>query len=285
MLLEGNLGGIQHLGLPVMDVARAKDWYTTKLGFKAVDEPVVNTDGGDVRMLFLARKGLVLEFWQPVGLALSEITARGHGHIDHFAIDVTDVQRALADAQARGIGLDLATPDGPVGIPQAWSKGVQYVFVTGSHGERIEFNQRLDLAGSRRPENLGGWSHLGIPVTDIEVSKRFYEAFGFRVKMEATVLAAAEDIKITILEKGGFSLEFYRLLAADLPEIRGRMDGRIDHFAMDVRDANQAFAELKAAGLKPLEDAPVDLPIGERGVRFFNVRGPDGEKMEFNQRL
>lgn len=285
MLLEGNLMGVQHLGLPVTDVAKAKSFYTSKLGFEVKEEPVVRTDEGNVLLLFLERRGLVLEFWRPVGAALDEVAARGHGHIDHFAMDVTDVRRAMADAQANGIALDPGTADGPAGIPQAWSKGVEYVFMLGPHGEKFEFNERLDLARSRRVENLGGWSHLGIPVTDIQSSVRFYEAFGFTVKMEATIPVGEEDIKIAIVENGGLSLEFYRLIAADLPEIRSRKDGRIDHFAMGVRDVDRAYAELKEAGLKPIEDAPVDLPIGPKGVRFFNVRGPDGEKMELIQRL
>jgi len=285
MLLEGNLMGVQHLGLPVTDVTKAKSFYTSKLGFKVKEEPVVRTDEGSVLMLFLERSGLVLEFWQPAGGALQDVASRGHGHIDHFAMDVTDVRQAMADAQEKGIALDSGTANGPTGIPQAWSKGVEYVFMLGPHGEKFEFNERLDLEKSRRQEVLGGWSHLGIPVTDIDASVKFYKAFGFGVMMEATIPVGEEDIKITIVERGGLSLEFYRLLAADLPEIRGRKDGKIDHFAMGVRDVDRAFAELRAAGVKPIEDSPVDLPIGPKGVRFFNVRGPDGEKMELNQRL
>ena len=39
------------------------------------------------------------------------------------------------------------------------------------------------------------------------------------------------------------------------------------------------------AGLAPLEDAIQFLPFWENGVRFFNLLGPNGETVEFSQRL
>jgi lactoylglutathione lyase len=282
MLLEGNLQGVQHLGIPIVDIEKAKAFYVEKFGFKVIHEPVIKTDQGDIKLAFLERGGLILEFYQLVGEALEEVKTRGHGHIDHFAIDVVDIRSALASVQAQGVALDPGTPDGPVALP-CWAKGVEYVFLTGSHGEKVELNQRFDLDPARRKENLGGWSHLGIPVTDIERSKAFYRQFGFRDAMDAAVPVGDEAVIISMLEKEGFLLEFYQLLEADLPEIRARKDGHIDHIALDVADIDAAFAELKAAGFSPLEDAPVTIPCWERGARYFNVRGPDGEKVEFNE--
>lgn len=34
MLLSGNLQGGQHLGIPVLDIDRAKEWYTNVCGFE-----------------------------------------------------------------------------------------------------------------------------------------------------------------------------------------------------------------------------------------------------------
>jgi lactoylglutathione lyase len=51
-------------------------------------------------------------------------------------------------------------------------------------------------------------------------------------------------------------------------------------------DIEQAYKDICAAGLEILEeDAPVFLPFWEHGVKFFTIRGPDGEKVEFNQIL
>ena len=284
MLLEGNLHGIQHLGIPVTDIEHAKTWYESKLGFSTIHEPAIETKDGVIKLAFLEKDGLVLEFYQLLGDALLEVSMRSHGHIDHFAMDVLDIRSALAEALGRDIRLDPGTPDGPVALP-LWSAGVEYVFLIGSHGEKVEFNQRLDLDPLRRSGNLGGWSHLGIPVTHIERSIDFYRQFGFEPVMQASIPVGDEEIKITMLEKDDFLLEFYQLLKTDLAEIKARKDGHIDHFALDVADVELAFAELKAAGYTPLEDAPVFLPFWENGVMYFNVRGPDGEKIEFNQRL
>jgi lactoylglutathione lyase len=55
--------------------------------------------------------------------------------------------------------------------------------------------------------------------------------------------------------------------------------------ALDVLDVYRAFDEVRAMGLETLEDVPVFLPFWDKGVRYFNVRGPDGERVEFNERL
>lgn len=80
-------------------------------------------------------------------------------------------------------------------------------------------------------------------------------------------------------------MELYQPLSQVLEEIRARNDGFIDHVALDVSDIDQAYTELKDTGLSPMEGAPVELPFWENGAKYFNVRGPDGEKIEFNQIL
>jgi lactoylglutathione lyase len=167
-----------------------------------------------------------------------------------------------------------------------FSKGVEYVFFRGPTGERFELNERHDLDHKRRSANIGGWSHLGIPVVDVNRSVEFYSGFGFKTIMQAGVpVGDGREVKITIMEKGGLSMEFYQLLDEALPEIRSRSDGHVDHVAMTVKDIDKAYAELNAAGIKPLEDAPVFMPCWENGVKYFMFRGPDGEKIELNQKL
>ena len=64
-----------------------------------------------------------------------------------------------------------------------------------------------------------------------------------------------------------------------------RRPGAIDHLALDVDDIESAWEEVRMAGLAPLEDAIQFLPFWENGVRFFNLLGPNGETVEFSQRL
>mgnify|MGYP000383944439 CR=1 FL=1 len=56
-------------------------------------------------------------------------------------------------------------------------------------------------------------------------------------------------------------------------------------WSVDVDDIESAWEEVRMAGLAPLEDAIQFLPFWENGVRFFNLLGPNGETVEFSQRL
>jgi len=63
------------------------------------------------------------------------------------------------------------------------------------------------------------------------------------------------------------------------------MDGHIDHIALDVLDINAAFQELQAASMEILEKAPVPLDFWDKGIQYFNIRGPDREKIEFSEKI
>lgn len=132
-------------------------------------------------------------------------------------------------------------------------------------------------------DNVKGFQHLGLPVTNLARSQTFYESLGFRPVFGTTLRLNGKEIPMVMLDLKGFILELYQLPAPDLEEIRARRDGHIDHLALDVADIERAWEAALAAGLQPLEDAPVFLPFWEKGCRYFTVRGPDGEKVEFNQ--
>ena len=134
--------------------------------------------------------------------------------------------------------------------------------------------------------NLHGIQHLGLPVTDLERSQNFYAAFGFATVMRTDLSDPRGLVRVAMLEKDGLTIELYQLPGPERDEIAARADGHIDHIALDVSDINAAYSELKSAGFEVLEpDAPVFLPFWSNAVKFFTIRGPDGEKVEFNQRL
>ena len=58
-----------------------------------------------------------------------------------------------------------------------------------------------------------------------------------------------------------------------------------DHIALDTTDIEAAFAAAKEAGLTMLDDEIHGLPFWANGVKFFTVEGPNGEKVEFCQKL
>lgn len=134
--------------------------------------------------------------------------------------------------------------------------------------------------------NLQGFQHLGLPVTDLERSKVFYKNLGYEEVMRTDLPVQDEATRVAMLRKDDFTIELYQLPGQERREIASRHDGHIDHIALNVLDIDKAYAEIKAAGLEVLEEeAPKFLPFWTRGMRFFTVRGPDGEKLEFNQIL
>ena len=134
--------------------------------------------------------------------------------------------------------------------------------------------------------NLLGIQHLGLPVTVLERSRDFYLNFGFVEMMRTDLPPREAPIRVAMLQKDDLTIELYELSGSEHAEIATRSDGHIDHIALNVLDIDSAYLELKAAGFEILEkDAPVFLPFWSYGVKFFTVRGPDGEKVEFNQIL
>ena len=134
--------------------------------------------------------------------------------------------------------------------------------------------------------NLRGLQHIGLPVTNLERSKAFYSELGFVEIMRTDLPKASEAIQVAMMHHEELTLELYQLEKEERQMIANRTDGHIDHIALDVMDIEQAYTEICAAGLEVLEeDAPVFLPFWDQGVKFFTIRGPDGEKVEFNQIL
>jgi catechol 2,3-dioxygenase-like lactoylglutathione lyase family enzyme len=128
--------------------------------------------------------------------------------------------------------------------------------------------------------NITGFQHLGVPTPDIEASVGFYQEIGFRVDIRSELEENAGKTHIVFMSFGSFCLELYQP-AGDFDHTR--VPGPINHFTMDVRDIDAAFTHFRDGGYEIIEDAPVSLPIHRGGVRYFNVVGPSGEKVEFNQ--
>ncbi len=125
--------------------------------------------------------------------------------------------------------------------------------------------------------------HAGIPVTDIKISEAFYKRLGFSNVMEAGFSQNGEPGTCIMMQNKTVTIELYQLPGSQLPGIRERKDGHVDHIAFDVDDIDQTFSLIRNAGFHIIEEAPVFLSFWEKGCRYFNILGPDGERLEFNQ--
>ena len=127
--------------------------------------------------------------------------------------------------------------------------------------------------------------HIGIPVTNISVSEAFYRNLGFENVMQSAFTEDGETGTCIMMKNKNVIIELYRLPDSKLLEISSRKDGHIDHITFDVDDIDVAFAVLKDASFHIMENEPVFLSFWEKGCRYFNILGPDGERLEFNQIL
>ncbi|MEK6548088.1 MAG: VOC family protein [Bacteroidota bacterium] len=127
--------------------------------------------------------------------------------------------------------------------------------------------------------------HIGIPAHDLEVSIPFYERLGFENVMESPFEFDGGFGTCVMMKNHEVIVELYQMPEKQLTEIKQRSNGHVDHFAIDVPDVDHAFETLKKAGFEILESTPTFLQFWKNGTRFFNVKGPSGEIIEFNQIL
>jgi len=127
--------------------------------------------------------------------------------------------------------------------------------------------------------------HIGIPVSSITVSETFYRKLGFEKATNSAFIHNGQEGKMVMMKLNEIVIELYQLPDSDLSEIRNRKDGHIGHITFDVCDIDQTFRAVKEASFQVVEDQPVFLPFWKNGCKYFNILGPDGERLEFNQIL
>jgi lactoylglutathione lyase len=133
--------------------------------------------------------------------------------------------------------------------------------------------------------NITSLQHVGIPVTVLSNSISFYEKLGFSNVMEAPFDFGGSKGTCVMMQRGTIIIELYQLPPHAIENIKNRKDGHIDHIAFNVTDIDNTFDTLKRAGYTILEETPTFLQFWKNGCRFFNILGPDGERLEFNQVL
>lgn len=123
--------------------------------------------------------------------------------------------------------------------------------------------------------HVTGLQHIGLPTNDMDKTLAFYRSLGFQTGFRTLDHSDA----VCFLNLGNVCIETYENgQAVGAP-------GAIDHIALDVDDVEAAWEAVRAAGHTPLEPEIQALPFHQNGVRFFNIEGPNGEKVEFCQIL
>ncbi|MGF6990724.1 lactoylglutathione lyase [Lachnospiraceae bacterium PM6-15] len=119
-----------------------------------------------------------------------------------------------------------------------------------------------------------GIQHLGIPTNNMKETLEFYKKLGFQV-MYQTINA---DERVAFLQLENVMVETYENGQATLQA------GAVDHIALDSSNIEKSYQEVQKLGFAIVGDIEY-LPFWENGVRFFKIQGPNGEIVEFCQRL
>lgn len=114
-----------------------------------------------------------------------------------------------------------------------------------------------------------GLQHVGIPSSSLQESERFWEKLGFKKVGDFPVG------HVIFMQRENLVIETW---TGD--EIVGK-PGAINHISMDTSDADAAFTAAKAEGLSLMNSEVQHLPFWNKGIKFFNIQGPDGVIVEF----
>ncbi|WPQ67191.1 VOC family protein [Weissella paramesenteroides] len=114
-----------------------------------------------------------------------------------------------------------------------------------------------------------GLQHVGIPSSSLQESERFWEKLGFKKIGDFPVG------HVIFMQRENLVIETW---TGD--EIVGK-PGAINHISMDTSDADAAFTAAKAEGLSLMNSEVQHLPFWNKGIKFFNIQGPDGVIVEF----
>lgn len=126
--------------------------------------------------------------------------------------------------------------------------------------------------------------HIGIAVRDLEAAKRFYtEVLGMKAQGEEVV--EQQKVKVCFIPCGDSEIE---LLESTSPEgpiakfIEKNGEG-IQHIAFKVDNIENALVDLKAKGVRLIDEAP-RYGAGGASIAFIHPKATGGILLELSQR-
>ena len=282
MELKDNIRGVQHLGIPVLCMEETKTFYTENFGFEIYHEKEIFYPER-MQICFLKLGNLVVELYEHKNEAVrKEVAGRVNGVYDHFAIDAADFDDYAAHLINKGLPLAAGTADGVVLYEHIKTAGIRGVNFVSPNGEVVEIC--YDNAKSYEGKSgLLGWDHLAVRTKDLKGSMSFYAGLGFSMTGNGYLDTEEGRIFIAFMTCRGFTLELIQMVGAAVIDSDTWKCGKIDHIALGVENVQDAFVEARRCGYEVLDFGVPELPLFAHGCRFFSIKGPSGEKIEFNQ--
>lgn len=121
-----------------------------------------------------------------------------------------------------------------------------------------------------------GVAHIGLPTNNIEKTIAFYKSLGFEVVMETYNEKAKE--KVAFLKLKNYCIETFENGQAAMT------DGAYQHVALDVENIENMYLEICKNKFEVVTDGIEELSFWEKGVKFFMIKGPNAERIEFCQK-
>ena len=128
--------------------------------------------------------------------------------------------------------------------------------------------------------------HIGIAVADLAAAKKFYtEVLGMKASGEEVV--EEQKVKVCFIPSGDSELELLESTTPDGPiakfiEKNGGRNG-IQHVALRVDDIEATLADLKAKGVRMIDEKP-RYGAGGSSIAFVHPKASGGILVELCQR-
>lgn len=125
--------------------------------------------------------------------------------------------------------------------------------------------------------------HIGIAVKSIEESKKIYETLG--IEMTGVEEVADQKVKTAFFPLGDTEIELLESISPDGPIgkfIASRGEG-VHHLALRVDNIDQSLEELKAAGVRLIDEEPRYGAGGAR-IAFLHPKATGGVLIELSER-
>jgi methylmalonyl-CoA epimerase len=125
-------------------------------------------------------------------------------------------------------------------------------------------------------------AHLGIAVKDLETATKLYQNLG--LKHQGDEVVETQKVKVSLLQVGESNIE---LLVPTTPDsavakfLEAKGEG-LHHLAFEVEDLEAALGELKAAGVKLIDEEPRPGAHGAR-IAFIHPKATFGLLVELCQ--
>ena len=123
---------------------------------------------------------------------------------------------------------------------------------------------------------LNGLAHVGVYVSDVERSRKFYEdILGFTYIGQSVMDSDQGPTDLIFLKQGDLTLELVHKQT-----FLKNCNGYVDHIAFSVKNVEEVEKKLREQGVKFQQSTVRHEPQILSGIHFIHFYGPDGERLE-----